>query len=113
MDTKAIYEALNLGDEIECDLKGITAHPILAALVAFARAEAVAATKAYLALDPLDPKDRERMPRLQNEWRRYGELVSWIRNSQEEAAAAFEQLNREQRSEILNLIDGREGFNDA
>ena len=100
MDDLAIARAINLSDWVSHD----TSNPrdsILLAQITSAREEAIEATRQLLTTDPTDAKA---IMVLQNEVKRFAELIVWIRDSHQQAKDALALLPPEEQAEVIALL---------
>lgn len=104
----AIARKLEIGHAIELDLlKGDDS--VIRHFVAHAREMMV---DAAVALTRTPPVDIAEITRLQNEAKRFGEMVGWACNGRIEAKEAYESLDPDERSEVDAFLQGTE-VNDA
>jgi hypothetical protein len=101
MTDEDLARALDLGDliENEANQAGALAH-----FTAYAREEAIEAASAILDLNPYDVGFIARFCSLQNEVRRYRELVAWTLKSQHAAKDAWDQLDPEEQRAIAQIL---------
>lgn len=113
MNASDIAKALDIGDAVD----GETTSQVKGAIVhfaAYAREEAILAAKEMVDLDPFAETFRADYARLQNQTRRYQELVAWVHASRAEAAEAYELLPDDEKNEMAALLRPRhEEVNDA
>lgn len=100
MDDAAIARAINLSDWVSQD----TSNPkdsILLAQIASAREEAIESTRQLLTADPFNAKQ---IMTLQNEVKRFAELIVWIHDAHQNARDAYALLPPEEQAEVIALL---------
>jgi hypothetical protein len=100
MDDIAIARAINLSDFIAQDSRSHT-DSILLAQIASAREEAIEATRQLLTVDPYATQE---IMTLQNEVKRFAELIVWIQNAHQNARDAYALLPETEQAEVLALL---------
>ena len=100
MDDIAIARAINLSDFISQDTRSYS-ESILLAQLAGAREEAIESTRQLLTADPFNPKE---IMTLQNEVKRFGELIVWIQNAHQNARDAYALLPETEQAEVIALL---------
>jgi hypothetical protein len=109
MDDKTIAKALDLGEALERELRRDNTNPVLKALTLSARRGAIEAIRGLIELDPYDPTTPAVYARLQNEVRRFTDLIRWTigtREAAEAAEQAYDLADHDERQAIEDLLLG-------
>jgi hypothetical protein len=101
MATLESYVELSLDVGMQIDPRTTGLRPVLT-LLATARHDAAEALRTLIDADPLDHKE---IMRLQNEARRYGDLVKWTRQIVAMGNEADQRLDAEDFDEVRSLIE--------
>jgi hypothetical protein len=109
MDDSAIARAIGLSDAIIQDTRSYKDSILLAQLTS-AREEAIEATRQLLTASP---HDAQKIMELQNEVKRFAELVTWIQNAHQDARDAFGLLPQDEQAEVLAFLNPKTEINDA
>ena len=109
IDERAAARALNLADFIDADTRDYRQSIILAQITS-AREAAIEALRELVDAPPFDP---QRIMTLQNEVKRFRELVHWLQDARANAAAIFHQLPHDEQAEVLAFLNPRPEINDA
>lgn len=101
IETLALNRAIEVGSSIESQIGKIAEGGPVLAVLAKARAEAAAA---MVLLVQADPTDAELIMQLQNEVRRYDDLVRWFGELVAAGMDADAQMKRDELEELRGLL---------